>query len=72
MKKIEVVLFQEELKRQSDLIENQKRKSNSILVFSNGNFKSGSTWVTAIINELLKNKKNIFQRNLDILSITIG
>ena len=62
LKKIEVVLFQEELKRQSDLIENQKRKSNSILVFSNGNFKSGSTWVTAIINELLKNKKNIFPK----------
>ena len=60
LKKIEVLLFQEELKRQSDLIKNQKRKSNSILVFSNGNFKSGSTWVTAIINELLKNKKNIF------------
>ncbi|MAJ90382.1 MAG: hypothetical protein CMD08_03810 [Flavobacteriales bacterium] len=57
-KKINVVLFQENIKRDSEAIVNQKKLEGSKLILSNGNFKSGSTWITAIINELINQESH--------------
>ena len=51
-RKLYVVLNQEYIKRLCDKIYNEKKNENTTLVLSNGNFKSGSTWVKAIINEI--------------------
>jgi hypothetical protein len=51
-RKLYVVLHQENIKRLSDKIYSYSNKKSSKLILSNGNFKSGSTWVTAILNEL--------------------
>ena len=60
LKKVNVVLFQEKIKRDSEVIANQSKIEGSRLILSNGNFKSGSTWITAIINELIKQEDNEF------------
>jgi hypothetical protein len=62
-KNISIILSQEELKRESDKIAGITHKNDAILVISNGNFKSGSTWVTAIVKELIKNKNVLFPDN---------
>ena len=57
-KKVNVILFQEKIRRDSEVIANQNNIKGSRLILSNGNFKSGSTWITAIINELIKQESN--------------
>ena len=64
-RKLYIVLHQEQIKRLCAKIYDHSSKTNSQLILSNGNFKSGSTWVTAILNELcdcqLDNFPNKFQ-----------
>ena len=56
-RKIYVVLYQENIRRLCDKIYSPNKKISK-LILSNGNFKSGSTWVTAIIHEIY-NYRNI-------------
>ena len=56
-RKIYVVLYQENIRRLCDKIYSSNKKTSK-LILSNGNFKSGSTWVTAIIHEIY-NYRNI-------------
>ena len=56
-RKIHVVLYQEQIRRLCEKIYSSD-KNKSKLILSNGNFKSGSTWVTAIIHEIY-NYRNI-------------
>ena len=58
--KIYVVLKLEAIRRLSDNIFNNSLHSKSQLILSNGNFKSGSTWVTAIIKQMLNNENYDF------------
>ena len=51
-RKLYVVLNQEYIKRLCDEIYKEKNNIKTTLVLSNGNFKSGSTWVKAIVNEI--------------------
>ncbi|MFL2573908.1 MAG: sulfotransferase domain-containing protein [Flavobacteriales bacterium] len=56
-RKLHVVLYQECIQRICEKIYSSKKKE-STLILSNGNFKSGSTWVTAIAHEIY-NYRNI-------------
>ena len=58
--KIFIVLKLEGIRRLSDNIFNNRSHFKNQLVLSNGNFKSGSTWVTAIIKEMLNNENYDF------------
>ena len=60
LRNMHVLLFQEELSRISHIFHSTTKVSDSVLILSNGNFKSGSTWVTAIIKEIVRNKKTRF------------
>jgi len=60
LRNVYILLFQEELKRTSHIIHSETKLSDSVLILSNGNFKSGSTWVTSIIKEIIRNKKTQF------------
>ena len=56
-RKLHVVLYQENIQKLCEKIYSSKKK-NPTLILSNGNFKSGSTWVTAIAHEI-HNYRNI-------------
>jgi len=60
LRNMHILLFQEELSRISHIFHSTTKVSDSVLILSNGNFKSGSTWVTAIIKEIVRNKKTRF------------
>tara|TARA_B100001758_G_scaffold247953_1_gene269025 strand:+ start:8516 stop:10174 length:1659 start_codon:yes stop_codon:yes gene_type:complete len=60
--KIYLMLNLESMRRLSDNIFNNISDSRNQLVLSNGNFKSGSTWVTAIIKELLNHDNYDFPK----------
>jgi hypothetical protein len=61
-RKVSVLLKQEHINRLC--ISLRKRENNhSLLILSNGNFKSGSTWVTAIIKEMLHDNGTIFPKD---------
>ena len=56
-RKLHVVLYQENIQRICEKIYSSKTKKSN-LILSNGNFKSGSTWVTAITHEIY-NYRNV-------------
>ncbi|MBT7895680.1 MAG: hypothetical protein HN564_01670 [Flavobacteriales bacterium] len=59
-RKLYVILHQENIKILCEKIYGYSNQNPSKLVLSNGNFKSGSTWVTAILNELFNYKIDSF------------
>lgn len=60
LRNLNILLFQEEIKRNCQIIHSIMKLSDSVLILSNGNFKSGSTWVTAIIKAIIRTKKTEF------------
>ncbi len=61
-RKLHVVLFQESIQSICEKIYSTKKKK-STLILSNGNFKSGSTWVTAIVHEIYNYRNINFPNN---------
>jgi hypothetical protein len=61
-RRLNVVMYQEEIRILCENIFSFSNKLDSRLILSNGNFKSGSTWVTAILNELCDYDVNEFPK----------
>ena len=59
-RKLYVVLYQEEINKFCKLVFSKSNKDPVKLILSNGNFKSGSTWVTAIVRELYDYSNDTF------------